>query len=196
MRISLQRLFIVSAFGLLILNGQAQADIFQWEFINPSDPSQGKQQSATLCPDGAGVSAVDNSSLGNRNLTMAYLAGVSVSNIDFSSSNLTNADLNAAFLSSVDFTGTNLHQADLTSAFLQNATLVNADLSQADLRNVGLNLADFTGANLSGAMIQGATGGITLTQTLPSARFARDLFGWKQFRWSGFQRSEFIRWGN
>ena len=28
----------------------AHADIFQWEYINPADPSQGKRQSTTLCP--------------------------------------------------------------------------------------------------------------------------------------------------
>ena len=31
----------------------ARADIFQWEYINPANPSQGKQQSTTLAPDGA-----------------------------------------------------------------------------------------------------------------------------------------------
>ena len=33
----------------------SQADIFRWEYINPADPSQGKQQSTMLAPDGAGV---------------------------------------------------------------------------------------------------------------------------------------------
>ena len=183
MRVTAQRwLFIVLTIGLFVLNGQAWADIFQWEFVNPTDPSQGKQQSTTLCPDGAGVSAVSDSSLGNRNLTMAYLAGVSLSNVDFSISNLTNADLNTAFLSSVNFTGTNLHQADLTNVFLQDATLVNADLSQADLRNVMLNRVDLTDANLTGALIQGVTGytGMSLTQTqlFSTASYqAHDLHG-------------------
>ena len=27
----------------------ARADIFQWEYVNPADPGQGKQQSTTLC---------------------------------------------------------------------------------------------------------------------------------------------------
>ena len=49
------------------------ADIFQWEYINPADPSQGKQQSTTLAPDGAGVDAVPGADLSDRNLTMAYL---------------------------------------------------------------------------------------------------------------------------
>ena len=53
----------------------ARADIFQWEYINPANPSQGKQQSTTLAPDGAGVNAVPGANLSNRNLTMAYLIG-------------------------------------------------------------------------------------------------------------------------
>jgi hypothetical protein len=35
----------------------ARADIYQWAWVNPNDPSQGKYQSTTLCPDGAGVNA-------------------------------------------------------------------------------------------------------------------------------------------
>ena len=31
----------------------ARADIFEWEYINPANPSLGKQQSTTLAPDGA-----------------------------------------------------------------------------------------------------------------------------------------------
>ena len=53
----------------------ARADIFQWEYINPANPSLGKQQSTTLAPDGAGVNAVPGANLSNRNLTMAYLIG-------------------------------------------------------------------------------------------------------------------------
>ena len=34
----------------------ARADIFEWEYINPADPSLGKQPGATLTPDGAGAS--------------------------------------------------------------------------------------------------------------------------------------------
>jgi hypothetical protein len=53
----------------------AHADIFQWEYVNPADPTQGKRQSTTLAPDGAGVNAVPGADLSNRNLTMAYLIG-------------------------------------------------------------------------------------------------------------------------
>ena len=53
----------------------ARADIFQWEYINPANPSLGKQQSTTLAPGGAGVNAVPGADLSYRNLTMAYLIG-------------------------------------------------------------------------------------------------------------------------
>ena len=57
----------------------ARADIFQWEYINPANPSQGKQPSTMLAPDGAGVNAVPGTNLSNRNLTKAYLIGANVS---------------------------------------------------------------------------------------------------------------------
>src|SRR5262245_18638751 len=55
------------------------ADIFRWEYINPADPSQGKRQSTTLAPDGAGVDAVPGAVLDHRDLTMAYLIGADLS---------------------------------------------------------------------------------------------------------------------
>ena len=57
----------------------ARADIFQWEYINPANPSLGKQQSTTLAPGGAGANAVPGANLSNRNLTMAYLIGADLS---------------------------------------------------------------------------------------------------------------------
>ena len=53
----------------------AQADIHQWEYINPDDPSQGKQQSTTLASGGTGVDATPGAYLTGRDLTMAYLIG-------------------------------------------------------------------------------------------------------------------------
>ena len=56
----------------------ARADIFQWEYINPANPSQGKQPSTMLAPDGAGANAVPGANLSYRNLTMAYLIGANL----------------------------------------------------------------------------------------------------------------------
>ena len=44
---------------LAISPGPARkAPTFKWEYVNPADPSQGKQQSTMLVPDGAGANAV------------------------------------------------------------------------------------------------------------------------------------------
>jgi hypothetical protein len=71
---------------LVALAGSARADIFQWEYINPANPGQGKRQSTTLAPDGAGVDAVPGVNLNNRNLTMAYLIGADLTGADISRS--------------------------------------------------------------------------------------------------------------
>src|SRR5262245_64612177 len=94
---------VAALFALIAFVSAAQADVFQWEYINPADPSQGKQQSTTLCPDGAGVNAVPGADLSFRNLTMAYLTGADL-NIAFGpNANLTNADLSHANLSNANF---------------------------------------------------------------------------------------------
>jgi uncharacterized protein YjbI with pentapeptide repeats len=104
---------------LLVFPSHAHADIFQWEYTNAADPSQGKRQSTTLAPDGAGVDAVPGADLVGRNLTMAYL----------NQSNLTNSDVRYANL-----TDATLSQANLTAANFWAATLSGADFSGAEVR--------------------------------------------------------------
>ena len=41
---------VAALFSLVAFAARARADIFQWEYINPADPSQGKQQSTMLVP--------------------------------------------------------------------------------------------------------------------------------------------------
>src|SRR5688500_4756651 len=75
-------LAMTSLATLLVIFSPARvirADIFQWEYVNPANPSQGKQQSTTLAFDGAGASAAPGADLSNRNLTMAYLIGADLS---------------------------------------------------------------------------------------------------------------------
>ena len=87
----------------------ARADIFQWEYINPANPSQGKQPSTTLTPDGAGVCRARHEPVGpqpddglpDRRGSQFYLL------------------LIAAARFSSDLTGANLSQADLTGATLE-----------------------------------------------------------------------------
>ena len=81
----------------------ARADIFQWEYINPANPGQGKQPSTMLAPDGAGVNAVPGANLSNRNLTMAYLIGADLTAPSRAYANLTNADLSQANLTNANF---------------------------------------------------------------------------------------------
>src|SRR4051812_8939757 len=82
----------------------ARADIFQWEYINPADPSEGKQPSTVLCPDGAGANAAQGTDLSYRNLTKAYLIGADLGAYD-----------NGSQYYPSNLTGTNLNQADLTN---------------------------------------------------------------------------------
>src|SRR5262245_36737297 len=108
--------------ALFLLTGvatPARADIFQWEYVNPADPSQGKQQSSTLAPDGAGVNAVPGADFSKRNLTMA---------------NLTGADLRNANGYQTILTKANLTQANFINAYLVSAALTDADLTDAMVR--------------------------------------------------------------
>src|SRR5262245_45068939 len=93
--------------ALFVVMNAARADIYQWEYINPADPSQGKQQSATLAPHGAGVVAVPGAQLYGRNLTMAYLIGADLTNANGFQANLTSADLSQANLTYTSFDGAN-----------------------------------------------------------------------------------------
>jgi uncharacterized protein YjbI with pentapeptide repeats len=165
----------------------ARADIFEWEYINPANPSQGKQPSTMLAPDGAGANAVPGANLSYRNLTMAYLIGADLSAYEegcgeYGCDNIYRSNL----------TGANLSQADLANANFTLATLTNANLSQANLTNAGFRYATLTSANLTGAEVRGANfdrafldypiyeylGGITVAQLYSTASYqAHDLSG-------------------
>ena len=137
----------------------ARADIFQWEYINPANPSLGKQPSTTLTPGGAGANAVPGTNLSNRNLTKAYLIGADLSTIFLDGSPPVISNL----------TGANLSQADLTNAYLYYANLINTNFSQANLTNAYFGAATLTGANLSGAEVRGAVVDITTYQLYSTA---------------------------
>jgi uncharacterized protein YjbI with pentapeptide repeats len=144
----------------------ARADIFEWEYLNPANPALGKQQSATLAPDGAGVSAEPGVNLSNHNLTKAYLIGANLSSVyvcDDGGCYFTNYPANLS--------GTNLSQADLSGANLTLVSLSGANLTGAEL----------TGANLTGAEVRAANftqTGITVPQLYSTASYqAHDLAG-------------------
>jgi uncharacterized protein YjbI with pentapeptide repeats/CubicO group peptidase (beta-lactamase class C family) len=166
----------VSLLSLLAFAASTHADIFQWEYINPADPSQGKQQSAVLCPGGAGVDAVPGADLWERDLTMAYLVGADLMNGNGSLANLNYADLSQSSLINARFGGATLAGADLSEADLTNAyfgpinfscsdfdictapgatltgiSFANSNVRRATFRGAILTDADFTGTNVQGA---------------------------------------------
>ena len=79
-----------------------RAQIYQWAWVDPSDPSLGVYQSSTLCPGGAGVLAVPNANLSSLDLTQAYLINSNLTYAYVSSTTLTNADLQGANLTNAD----------------------------------------------------------------------------------------------
>jgi uncharacterized protein YjbI with pentapeptide repeats len=154
-----QRLF-VSLFLIVVFAWPARADIFQWEYTNPADPSQGKRQSTTLAPDGAGVDAVPGAFLANRNLTMAYLIGADLADAEGSFTNLANADLSRANLTRAHLFAATLSNADFTNAVIQGANLDYSGITPAqiyssasyqagDLSGVTLRYNDLSGANFA-----------------------------------------------
>jgi hypothetical protein len=82
----------------------ARADIFQWQYINPANPSLGKQRSTTLTAGGAGANAVPGANLSYRDLTMGYLIGADLTGAYGEVVILTNAELRLANLTNANFT--------------------------------------------------------------------------------------------
>jgi uncharacterized protein YjbI with pentapeptide repeats len=157
----------------LALASLVHADIYQWEYVNPADPSQGKQQSATLAPDGAGLTAAPGAIWqGPRDLTKAYLSNADLTDAlirgtnfgipnfelaDFTNAKLTNADLAGSF-HQADFSDAQFRGARLGDFFspddgydFTSASFARADLTNARLTQLNMNAADLSYASLSGA---------------------------------------------
>ncbi|MGA2254864.1 MAG: pentapeptide repeat-containing protein, partial [Thermoguttaceae bacterium] len=126
---------LVLVFLLMSGVSQTQADIYEWAYVNPSDPSQGVVQSSVVCPGGSSVSAVPSVNLANLDLTQAYLIG---------------ADLEAATLTNANLTNANLSNASLVYSRLTNADLTGANLTNADVASSRLTNANLTGATVAG----------------------------------------------
>jgi uncharacterized protein YjbI with pentapeptide repeats len=170
------------------------AEIDQWEYVNPADPSQGKQQSSTMCPDGQG-DPVPGGVYQYLNLTQAYLAGADMSGAYGDNVVLTNAYLYQANLSggnwvsadfsSADFTQANLSGGDFTFAHFGGAVFTDANVQGAKMIDAnGLiaaqiySTASYTNHNLSGLLAQGLdfTGGDFSGQNLTNVDFLADTF--------------------
>jgi uncharacterized protein YjbI with pentapeptide repeats len=184
----LGRILCVSLSPLLLVSpSRARADIFQWEYINPADPSQGKRQSTTLAPDGAGVDAIPGANLADRDLTKADLRGA---HFYYTPSRCNRMDSGyGCYELRGHLSNTNLTDADLTAANLYAANLSGANLSGADLTNAFFTFATLTGAEFTGAQVRGSifrfttsefttTTGFTAAQLYSTASYlAKDLSG-------------------
>jgi uncharacterized protein YjbI with pentapeptide repeats len=147
---------IAAILALLASASVSRADIYQWQWVNPNDPGQGKTASSIVCPGGSGVSAVPGANLSSRNLTQAYLD---------------NKDLTSA---------------NCPSAIFANATLVAANLSKADLRWCNFTGADVAGTTITEARFNGsnlAAGQLYSTASYQSGNlygttFPNSVAGW------------------
>ena len=162
----------------------ARADIYQWEYIDPANPGLGKQESATLAPDGAGVNATRAVDLSNRNLTKAYLINANLSGFvnSYDGSSVNGANLSGANLSQADLSYANLgggyeivwFQDYSDWVYFTGANLAGANLTQANLLNANLSSTSLAGAVLNGAEVRGvdfAHSGISPAQLSSTASY-------------------------
>ena len=195
-RSSIVRLLGVVAAALLLLSSPpARANIYQWAWVNPGDPSQGVYQSTTLCPGGYGVSAVPYANLSGLTLTTAYLVDAdlvwaTLTNSDLTNANLTGASIYFSTLTNANFTnasltGANVEQSTVTNANFSNATVAGADFGYTpltsfqlystasyraqDLHGIGLNGNDLSGWNFAG---QNLTGALVECSAVTNANFS------------------------
>jgi uncharacterized protein YjbI with pentapeptide repeats len=152
MKISMHRFIpLLFAVGILVGVANARADIFQWEYINPADASQGKRQSTTLAPQGSRVNAGPGADLAGRDLTMAYLIGADLTNANFASRITSQGrgyndrldrgynfiNFQDARLSDADFTGAEVRGANFSRGYCRPGTAC----SRLPGWNVGITLA-------------------------------------------------------
>ena len=166
---------LLLAAGLLSA-ASAHADIFQWEYIDPADPSQGKQQSTALAPDGAGVDAVPGATLIDRDLTMAYLIGADLRNASFLRGTLADADFTGAQIQGAGFSRFSLGGPQGYGITL--AQLYSTESYQAkDLSGISFFLYDLVGANFAGQKLTNASFPfVSLTDADFTAADARGAF--------------------
>ncbi len=151
----------------------AFADIYEWEYVDPADPSAGRVESTTPCPDGVGVDAASGVNLDDRNLTQAYLVGAhlhyaSLLRVDFTRADLTNADISTTAIKDTIFTDAIINGAHLPGTGNNGYGLKpemiysTASYQQGDLTGISFGdqwlhgqTWDFSGQNLSSASFAG-----------------------------------------
>ena len=147
----------------------AQADIFEWAWVDPADPSQGKFESDVPTPDGLGRDARNGANLSGLDLTRAYLIETDLIAI-LDRTTLTSADLSSARLYHARMAGADLTDANLQGANLKLAGLWGADLTGADLRGAKLKDTKLWGATLRAANLSGVN--------LAEARYLDHVTSW------------------
>ncbi|HEY4760817.1 MAG TPA: pentapeptide repeat-containing protein [Thermoguttaceae bacterium] len=180
---------IVALLVVIFFGSSVRGDIYQWEWIDPAHPELGKQQSTTICPDGAGVNAVPNADLSLRDLTKAYLINANLTDAFIYSAVLTNADLSQANLAYAGFFFAYLTNANFTDAVVQGAefhgTTSNgftstqlystASYKTKNLAGIGLGYNILSGCNFAN---QNLTGAEFYSAILTNANFIQaDLSG-------------------
>jgi uncharacterized protein YjbI with pentapeptide repeats len=156
----LDRLLLLCQIILAATIVPIRADVYQWEYNNPADPSQGKRPSTTLCPDGAGA----DTDYSHLNLTMGYFSPLpDLTGAFFRETNLTNAYFDLTTLDGADFTGAEVRGAgfprgrnpyysgDYYTGGLTPAQLYSTASYQAhDLAGISLESNNFSGASFAG----------------------------------------------
>ena len=126
-----------------------QADIYEWEWIDPGSHSLGKQPSTTVCPDGAGLTPAPGMNAASKGLTLGYLIGYNLTGAYFGVATLTDADFTNATLTGADFSGATIAGTDFASTtglgFTQAQFESTASYASGDLTGVGLFFNDLTG---------------------------------------------------
>jgi autotransporter-associated beta strand protein len=144
------------AVALLLAASPSRADIYQWTMSGGS-----VTESGTVCPGGAGASAVPGANLASLDLTQAYLIGANLSNAAIYSATLTNADMSGANLSGSSLYGATLSGATLTGAAVIGTVLDVTDLTASqlystasyqakDLQGISMQQNNLAGWNLAG----------------------------------------------
>ena len=165
-----------------------EAQVFQWEYVDPSDPSQGKQRSNQFTQDGASANLSIFNGLRGYDLTKAYLFQANIQGYRLGSTILNDAYLAEANMESVSGNGLaaqgadmsygNLRFARLETADLTGTRFKGADLTSASLSHATLTNADFTDAIITDTSFNGTTdSGFTSAQLYQSASYKNQELG-------------------
>ncbi len=154
------------------------ADIYQWEYVDPADPSAGRVESNTPCPGGVGVDVTSNVNLDDRDLTQAYLVGTDMRDASLLRTDLTRADLTNAVISTTAIRDTIFTDAIINGAHLPGTGNNGYGLTPEMIYSTAsYQQGDLTGISFGDQWLHGQTWDFS-GQNLSSASFAgTDMYG-------------------